>query len=697
MTIVMGNFSLSIAMLVSMLSLVACLAALRFNSAQMLRAAKWGIGLHFGLLTLSSIALFIALIQSDFRLDYVSKYTERALPLGYKLAAFWAGQEGSLLLWAWLLAGMSSFAVFTIKPIHEVESATESAGIIGTLAVVCTFFAALMLFAANPFKLTDITPADGHGLNPMLQDPGMIAHPPLLFLGYAGYTIPFALFIGAMLAGRRDGEWLTPVRKWAVLSWLFLSIGIILGAQWAYVELGWGGYWAWDPVENASLLPWLTGTALLHSIMVQQHRGMFKKWNASLIAISFILCIFGTYLTRSGVIDSVHGFGASLVGTFFFVFLIVITLLSIFALIASRKLLAPERELDGLVGKEGFFLATNGLLVGMTIITLIGTTFPIISNVISGQQVTVGPNFYNKVVAPLGLILAALMAVGPLLVYGKDAARKLARDLAGPTLFAAGVVVALYLYGVHNAWALIAGAIAAISFGSILVDLVRSTIIRVRSHNQNAISAILHLLDSNHRRYGGQIVHVGMILIIVGITGSSLFNQKETFSMKPGQSVQFAGRTITLSDVRNVPGGNFSALQATLLLSTNNAEQDILKPQIRQYSKWEEQMSSEVSIRSNWREDVYVMLAASDGDGGVTVQAILNPLVSWIWTGGFILTVGGIICLSPKLIPSHQAADEAVHTVEVPGSVVPQAAARPQKNGRKNDRPQKNVPAHARS
>jgi cytochrome c-type biogenesis protein CcmF len=664
MTALVGNFSLSLAVLVALGAVLAAVAAGRFDSSSILRAARWLLVALFAVLSLSSAALLVALVQSDFQFDYVVRYTERALPLGYKLAAFWAGQEGSLLLWAWMLAGMCAIAVFNRKPgpsgqgsiAHEkapaLKSRTllEASMVVAALSVVCGFFAALILFAANPFKVLNLAPADGRGLNPMLQDPGMIWHPPLLFLGYAGFTIPFALLLGALVAGRKDNEWLLATRRWTLFSWLALSIGILLGAQWAYVELGWGGYWAWDPVENASLLPWLTGTALLHSIMVQQHRGMFKKWNAVLISATFILCIFGTYLTRSGVIQSVHSFGESLIGTFFLVFLGVLVVLSLGIIIARRRLLKPEYELDGLMGKEGFFLATNVLLVGMTVITLIGTIFPIISNVLGGQQITPKPSFYNTVVAPMGLGLVALMAVGPLLIYGKDASTKLIHGSIVPLIVAVATVATFVVMGLKNVWALIAAAIVACALASILIDLVRTTAARVRSHGENPITALIRLLDANHRRYGGQVVHVGMLMIVVGITASSLFEKNQTFAMKVGESVQFEGRTLTLTALKPAREVNFEALQATLTVTDASGVTDNATPQIRKYDKWE-QLNSEVSIRSNWREDVYVTLAAYDGQGGVTIQAIINPLVSWIWAGGIVLTIGAVVGLLPRVLP----------------------------------------------
>src|SRR5687768_17267502 len=384
-----GNFALGLAILAAALSALLCVAAARFDSDRVLGAARAMIAVVAALLSVAIAALTVAMINGTFAIEYVARYTERALPIGYKLAAVWAGQEGSVLLWGWLLAVLSVIFLMSRRDLRGVEGSAVTA----TVAVACGFFATLLLFAPNPFKLGETLPADGHGLNPLLQDPAMIAHPPVLFLGYAGFTMPFALLIGALAAGRRDNQWIAATRRWVIASWLFLTAGIVLGAQWAYIELGWGGYWAWDPVENASLLPWLTGTALLHSIMAQQHRGMFKKWNAWLIVLSFLLCIFGTYLTRSGVIQSVHAFGESLIGTFFLAFMVVGLIVSGAMIVWRRGELKAEQELTSLVGREGAFLATNALLVGMMLITLIGTLFPILSRMMTGKEVTVGQAF----------------------------------------------------------------------------------------------------------------------------------------------------------------------------------------------------------------------------------------------------------------------------------------------------------------
>jgi len=647
MTETIGNYSLSAAVLVAAIALLATIAAGRFASNKALAIAKLGVAAMAGLFTVASLALAYALVHNDFTLAYVGRFTERALPLGYKLAAFWAGQEGSLLLWAWLLAVLSTVAVF-LPPKDEKRGIGQSALTVAVLAIVCAFFACLMLYAANPFAPAADVIEDGHGLNPMLQDPGMIAHPPALFFGYAGFTIPFAMMVAALISGRRDDKWIDGIRRWTLVSWLLLTVGILLGAQWAYVELGWGGYWAWDPVENASLLPWLTATALLHSITVQQHRGMFRGWNAVLIAITFILCVFGTYLTRSGLVDSVHTFGESLVGTFFLGFLAIVSLFSVILLIARRKLLKGDHRLEALIGREGAFLATNALLVVMAAATLIGTIFPAISGAITGTRTTLGQPFYNKVVGPMAMVLIALMSFGPLLGFGKDAARKLASSLIIPAILAAAATTWLALRGIHNAWALAAASIVTITAAAIVVALVRAAISAAQTNQENLVTAALRLIDANHRRYGGQIVHVGIAMILVGVVGSSLFNAKRQVPLALGQTTDVGRYTLRLDSVATVDGVNYSGIRATLTL-TDAKHTTVLTPERRRYDK-EDHANSFVAIESNWREDLYVNLADWSDDGKTAVvEAIVNPLVSWIWTGGYLLLAGTLVCLSPRL------------------------------------------------
>ena len=658
MTVLLGNVGLCLAVLAAAAALLVSLAATR-GSARALAVARLLIAGVLVTLSIACGALVHGLVRSDFSIQYITSYTERALPLGYKLAAFWAGQEGSLLLWAWLIAAMS--VAFALGQRRRGEK--EAAASLAVVSAVLLFFAALMLFAANPFVASREIPFDGRGLNPMLQDPWMIAHPPLLFTGYAGFLFPFAILVGALVAGRRDSGWLAHLRPCAIVAWLFLGVGILFGAQWAYVELGWGGYWAWDPVENASLLPWLTGTALLHSIMAQQHRGMFKKWNALLIAATFVLCVFGSWLTRSGVIQSVHAFERSLIGTFFLVFLLALVTLSVIVMVVRRRLLVSDHALEGLIGREGLFLATNVLLVGMALLTLVGTVFPLISRAFASQEVTVGPRFYNKVVAPLGIVLVALMALGPMLTYGTQAAMRFGRALAGPAVGATVVVTAAVIFGYRNPWAMVCAAITTVAVLAILADLVRSVRHRATATGEIALAALVRLIDSNHRRYGGQLVHVGILLIVIGVIGSSVFSNDQTVQFQPGERKSIAGRTVEFVSLDEVREPNFTAVAATVRVTGPDGSTVTLRPQRRFYDKTE-QPNAEVAIESSWRQDLYVNLAGWESGGALTaIQVIVNPLVSLMWTGGIVMIIGGVFCVTPRLLrhppietaePTHQ-------------------------------------------
>jgi cytochrome c-type biogenesis protein CcmF len=655
MTILLGNLALAAALLAAAVALLAAMIAGRFGSAAALKVARLSVVGVLGTFTVAAFVLMGALIDGDFRLGYVARFTERALPTGYKVAAFWAGQEGSLLLWGWLIAAMAVIAIV----VSWKKQGAEQAVTIGTLAVICGFFAALMLFAANPFILSEHAATDGQGLNPMLQDPGMIAHPPLLFLGYAGFAIPFAMMFGALWTGRADSLWLAGIRRWVVAAWLFLTIGILLGAQWAYVELGWGGYWAWDPVENASLLPWLTGTALLHSMMVQQQRGMLKAWNVILIALSFVLCIFGTYVTRSGIVDSVHTFGKSLVGTFFLVFLLGTIVVSAGLILVRRRLLGAEHRLETFWGREGAFLTMNVLLVVMTGVTTVGTIFPVISNAISGRAVSVNQSFYNRAVVPMGIALMALMAFGPLLTYGKSAAENFKKHLAAPLIGGAVAAVTLGIaWHVGHPWALATAFVVGVAAVSVVWDLVTTVARRVKGGHENPALALIRTIDGNHRRYGGQTVHVGMLMLMVGVAGSSLYGTKNTVQLTPGDSKELTGGwVVKLEKIGEVRGGNYIAVEATVnVTDPRGGVAQTLRPQRRFYDK-EENSNSEVANWSTLRRDAYVTLAGwEDGGRVVALEVFVNPLVAWMWIGGIVMTAGGLLCLLPRLVPHAKTA-----------------------------------------
>jgi cytochrome c-type biogenesis protein CcmF len=654
MTALWGNSVLGLTLLASAATMLAAFGAALLKSDSMQRWARLGVVAVATLLTVASTILVTALVRSDFSMAYVVSYTELALPIGYKLTAFWAGQQGSLLLWAWAMAIMGVIFIVTRRG----DSGRAHAVAILALTSIVGFFVALMLYdPANPFLASAQVVTDGHGLNPMLQNIGMIAHPPTLFLGYAGFTIPFAMMVGALAAGKVDGGWVEHSRRWIIASWLLLTVGILLGAQWAYVELGWGGYWAWDPVENASLLPWLTATALMHSLMAQQHRGMFKTWNVSLMSLTFLLCIFGTYLTRSGVVQSVHAFEKSLIGWFFLSFLALCVVACLVLIVMRRRELGYGRRMEDVVSREGGFLAGNALLVGMMVLITGGTLCPLVAKRVLGVA------FYNVSILPLMVMLAAVMAVGPVLGYGRADRRKLMGDLAIPV--AAGIAVALGLgfVGVLHGWTVktlvwtfAAGLVVTTAIMGILADLVRCVVVRVSRRGENPVRAAVVMIDGNHRRYGGHLVHLGVALVIAGVAGSGLFKSQQDVSLKTGEAVQVGGYTLTLNSIEEVRGENYRGMQATLAAANGQGvQEDVLRPQMRIYDKYDEQRNAEIALHWGLARDLYVNFAGLSEDGRTAgFQIMVNPLVTWIWIGGIVMALGGLFCLLPRLLPVEQ-------------------------------------------
>jgi len=654
-TATLGNYCLALAVLGSGGAVLASIWAGRFKSSAALRNARWLIHAVTALLTVASGALVLAILNNEFALEYVNRFSDRALPRAYKLSAFWAGHEGSLLLWSWMMAIAASIAVVLAR---KDESSSQGPAI-GVLGAICGMFAALMIFTSNPFDLGAVAPGDGQGMNPMLQHWAMIAHPPTLFLGYAGFAVPFAFALGALIGGRTDNRWIAPVRRWVIASWLFLTIGIVLGSWWAYVELGWGGYWAWDPVENASLLPWLTGTALMHSLIVQQRRGMLKVWNALLVPLTFLLCIFGTYLTRSGVIASVHAFPDSSVGQFFLMMLMAGIGVSVGVIIWRRDLLKPERKLDKLVSYEGAFMAGNVLLTVIMLTTLVGTIFPILSKPFAEEAVTLGEEFYNMVVVPMAILLAAVMATGPLLRYA-NAPGALTKRLIAPGITTVVAVVGVGLWFSHSPWALVSAAVAGFTVACVIEDFIRT----LGAFRWSAI-----------RRWGGQLVHLGMIMIVVGVAGSSIAPTEKTLALKTGQVEQVGEYKVRLDGLEEKEEVNYLAGEARIGVSGPGLDEIILRPQRRQYNK-SKKPNSEVAVHTNLLEDVYVILAGwSEDKETVHVKVLINPLLLWIWIGGIAMSLGSLVCL---VSPGHRRSKAAVPSAipveispEIPPAVPP--------------------------
>ena len=594
------------------------------------------------LLTLTAGLLFYNLAASNFRVEYVSHYTSRELPLFYKLSAFWGGQQGSLLLWAWLLS------VFTVAVllIYQKRNLPSLPHVIAILMAILLFFNVLLLFVAPPFALLDHIPANGAGLNPLLQHPAMAIHPPLLYLGYVGMAVPLAFALGALLSGHLDDSWVKNVRRWTLIPWFFLTMGIMLGARWAYVELGWGGYWAWDPVENASLMPWLTGTAFLHSIMIQEKKGMLKIWNMVLIILTFELCIFGTFITRSGIISSVHAFAQSGIGPMFGVFLATTIVFCIWALVRRVPNLRAKNQMESIVSRESTFLMNNLVLLGATFAVFWGTIFPLISEAVRGVKITVGAPFFNQVNLPIAMVLLALTGIGPVLAWRRSSTENLRRQFAVPLVVMLVGTILLWVFNVRHFYALITFALSILVTATIVQEFYRGTRARRQSHQENWLAALWQLLTRNQRRYGGYVVHFGIVLIFVGIAGTAFTTHLEatvqagkTFMISHYQ-VQFDRMTFGHDASKQWMTGELSIFQEGKLIKK-------LQPEKRLY-KTHEQPTTEVALLSTWRDDLYLVLAGYDEEKQeATFSAYVNPLVVWLWIGGWVMALGTLLAMVP--------------------------------------------------
>ncbi|HXL05327.1 MAG TPA: heme lyase CcmF/NrfE family subunit [Gemmatimonadales bacterium] len=655
---VLGNLALWLALLVGVWGALAGFVGGRQARPDLAHSARRAVFAMCGALLVAVFALEWALFQHDFNVEYVAAYTSRNLPIFYTWSALYAGQKGSLLFWATVLSLFGSLAlVLTPRRHHELLPTVA-----GVVALVASFFISVMLFGhANPFQRLPYTPLDGSGLNPQLQNPGMVFHPPMLYLGYISITIPFAFAIAALLSKRLDADWLVAIRKWTLLSWLFLSIGICLGMWWAYVELGWGGYWAWDPVENASLLPWLTMTAFLHSVMVQEKRGMLKKWNLALIIGSWLLSIFGTFITRSGVISSVHSFTQSSVGYFFLAFLVVAAAAS-FALYATRlPLLTAETQLESMVSREASFLFNNLLLIGIAFSVLWGTLFPILSELVQGTKVTVGPPFFNQVNVPLGLALLALTGIGPLIAWRRASLPNLRRQFAVPATAGVFTLLVLLVGGMRDLYAVLAIALGGFVAATIVQEFARGTRARHRQYGEGYPLALARLLGRNRRRYGGYIVHTGIVILFVAFAGMAFKTETEA-TLRPGESASLRspyGHTYTFTHlgISQYDALNRQITAATVEVRRNGKPIGFLTPEKRQHvdglGRPTFQPSTEPAIMSMLREDLYSVLGGTvDGTEQAVFRFTINPLVWWVWYGGMIVALGGLIVMWPGGSPA---------------------------------------------
>ncbi|HEX2249873.1 MAG TPA: heme lyase CcmF/NrfE family subunit [Gemmatimonadales bacterium] len=648
----LGQFALWAALLLGLWCVTLAFSGRWRDRPDLARSVIRSVYAICGCLLVASISLWKGLITHDFNIEYVAAYTSRNLPSYYIFSAFWAGQKGSLLFWAVVLSGFGAAAQL-LTPRRYAHLMPYVAGV--TSAVIA-FFVSVMIFAANPFERLDFIPADGRGLNPQLQNVGMVIHPPMLYLGYISITIPFAFAVAALLSRRLDTGWIHAIRKWTLVSWLFLSIGITLGMWWAYVELGWGGYWAWDPVENASFLPWLTMTAFLHSVMIQEKRGMLKRWNLGLIIGTFLLSIFGTFITRSGVIASVHSFTQSNVGYFFLAFLVVAAVISFTLLYTRWDLLEADVRLESMVSREAAFLFNNLLFVGIAFSVLWGTLFPILSELVKGTKITVGPPFFNRVNVPLGLLLLGLTGVGPLIAWRRASTANLRRQFIAPVAAGLVTLAALVAIGLRDFYAVVAISLAGFVAGTIIQEFSRGVRARRRMHGEPPPLALVRLIARNRRRYGGYIVHAGILIYFVAFAGMAFKREREA-TLKPGESVELEspfGHTyrFTHMGISQYEALNRIVSAATVQVAKNGQRAGLMTSEKRQhvdsFKRPTFEPSTEVAIRSGVQEDLYIVFAgAVNGTEEAVYRFNINPLVWWVWFGGLVLVTGGIITMWP--------------------------------------------------
>lgn len=620
------------------------------------REARWTevarrIGLVMApLLTLAVLLLEIALLTDDFRLVYVAQVSRQAQPLFLKATALWGGQNGSLLFWSWL---MSLFLFAAMARAGRIPRDLLPY-MTGVLLLTQTFFLLLNRFFANPFETFPAPPADGRGLNPLLRHPGMIFHPPLLYLGFVGFTVPYALTIAALLAGRRDEEWLRLLRRWTLVAWLFLSLGLLVGARWAYDVLGWGGYWGWDPVENAALLPWLTGTAFLHSVMVQERRGMLKVWTALLIILTYALVILGTFITRTGVIASVHAFARSAIGAPFLAYVGLVLVGSLALLAARWDRLRAENRIESWLSRETFFLLNNWLFLGIAFAVFWGTFYPMFSELLFNEKLTVGPPYYNQVTGPMFAALYLLMGVIPFIRWRRTPGASLGRTVGACALAALGAVALARAAGVQHPWALLGFGLCAFAGWGTVLDTVGGVRARRRATGEPWPVALARLMTRSPRRYGGYLVHLGVVLIGIGVIGSQ-FHQRETQrTLALGEGLSFGGYQIVYQGIRQYTPATEPDVAVTeawvrVYDRTGRPLAD-LYPYVLQYASGES--LTPPALRATLKEDLYLLLSGwMEGGNRATFKVFINPLVSWIWIGGIVLILGTLVAMWPTPAP----------------------------------------------
>jgi cytochrome c-type biogenesis protein CcmF len=641
----LGTFVLLAAFVASAYAFAASVAGARRRSWRLVESGVGAFYFTAALTTVASGVIVHAFVTNNYAIKYVQRYSDAALPFAYKVAAYWGGLDGSLLFWVFLLSIFGALAVYMNRERHR----ELIPYVVATIAVTQMFFIFLMIIHNNPFSTSLTPPADGRGLTPLLQNFYMAIHPPSLYIGFVAMTIPFAFGMAALITGHLDDAWLRAVRIWTMTGWLFLTFGLTLGMLWAYEELGWGGYWGWDPVENAGLLPWFTATAFLHSVTVQERRGMLRVWNVTLVITTFFLTIFGTFMTRSGIVQSVHAFGEDPeLARLFTIFMVLIVTVSFGFVIYRLPILRSRNELDSWVSREAAFLANNWILLFSAMFVLFATMFPTLSEAIRGERLTVGPPFFNKWMLPIGLILLLLTGVGPLLAWRKSTVSNLIQQFMWPVVVSLAVAGTLVALGIRVWSSGICFAFCAFTFTTIGQEFIRGAQVRRGSTGTDAITAMIGLVGRSKRRYGGYIVHVGIVLMFLGFAGEG-FKAEEQVTMTPGQEVSIRQFTIRHDALRVTSDAQKQMITGHLSVFEDGKPAGTMTPAKWFFNRREDEPTTETAIRRRVSEDLYIVLAGYDAGPQQAVYTItVNPLVNWIWFGFGILAVGTVIAMLPE-------------------------------------------------
>jgi len=643
----LGAISILVLFLLAVGSAALAVLGAHRRSERLVEAAVQGVHGTFAAALFASTLLVYAFLAGDNTIQYVQHNSDFAMPVAYKIAAFWGSLDGSLLFWVLLLALFSSIALHANRERHRALIPHA----VAVLSITMSFFAALMVFMKNPFEpyLLEV-PQSGRGLNPLLQNPYMVVHPPALYVGYVSLTVPYAFGMAAMITGQVDSAWQRSVRRWVLFSWLTLGAGLILGGLWAYEELGWGGYWAWDPVENAGLLPWLTCTALMHSVMIQERRGMLKVWNLVLVIVSFLLTIMGTFLTRSGVVQSVHAFGRDMgLAWAFGAFMIMIVLVSLGLLLWRWPLLRSRNELESVLSREFAFLVNNWLFMVAALFVLIATMYPTISEAIDpDHRVTIGPPFFNHYMRPIGLVLLFLTGFGPLVAWRKTSGRSLLRQFVWPIAVGLSGVAVPAMLGIGSSWGLACFGLCAFTFWTIVQEFYRGVMVRRAQRSQSVLEAVVGLVLRARRRYGGYIVHLGVVLMFLGFAGRSYETERKV-GLRPGETVQLGAYEVRHESVGATQDWQKDMLTAQLVVLRDGEELATLSPAKWWYFQQPDQPTTEVARYMTLAGDVYASVQQIDmTTGWAQLKLFLNPLVNWVWVGFVVMLFGGVICLGTR-------------------------------------------------